>query len=297
MDLERLKTLVALAEEGSMAAAARTLGVGQNTLRKRISELEAEVGVALVERAGRRLVSTRAGAVLVRGGRELLARSRSLIDRVQSDSTGVVGEYRVAIPIGMPLQVNAMAIAGHRAQFPGLRLRVLPVARPIELLPHEADIAVTFEPRPDDGPWLSAVVRRMPELVLASRPYLERHGTPRSVDELGEHVLMSWSPPGEDPAEWPLRAGGHVTVRTALTSADILMLRRCMLSGMGLARLPDGGLPDIGVPAGTVVPVLPETLGRELAVRVVVPDAPQMRGLFRHYLAFIRAQEERLGRD
>lgn len=293
MDLDRLKTLVTFAEAGSMAATARALGIGQNTAQKRISELEAEVGVPLVERSGRRLVLTASGQVLVRGGRELLARSRALVERVQTDATGVVGEYRLAIPVGLPPQVNAMVIAGHRARFPGLRLRVLPVARPIELLPHEADIAVTFEPRPAGGPWLSAVIRRVPELVLASRVYLDRHGAPRSVDDLHEHVLISWLPPGENPAAWPLRAGGSVSVRTVLTSTDILLLRQCMSMGMGLARVPDGGIPDPGVPAGAVVPILPDVLGRELELRVVMPDTPKMRAPYRQYLRSIRAQEQR----
>ncbi|WP_428267396.1 LysR family transcriptional regulator [Haliangium sp.] len=292
MNLDRLKTLLAFAKGGSVAAAARALEIGQNTVQKRISELEDEVGVALVTRAGRRLVLTSAGQELVRGGRELVVRGESLIDQVRTNATGVVGEYRVAIPVGLPPQVNAMVLAGHRACFSGIRHRVLPVARPMTLLPDEADIAVTFESRPGEGPWLSAVIRRVPELVLASRQYVDRHGAPASVQELTRHQLLSWIPPGEDPTHWPLREGGSMTVRTWLSSPDILLVRQCLAMGMGLARVPDAGMSGPVLPDGGVVPILPEVFGRELELRVVMPDTPKMRAPYRQYLRSIRALEE-----
>jgi len=292
VDLDRLKTLIAFAEQGSLAAAGRSLNASEGTLRKRLAELEAEAGVPLTRRAGRRLALTAAGQVLVSGGKAIVADSHLVLERLTSDGSGVVGEYRVAIPVGFPPQVSAQVVAHHLAQFPGIRLRPLPVAAPMALLPDDADFAVTFEPCPADGPWLTAVLQRVPEIVLASRSYLERHGAPRDLDELHDHTAISWRPPGEDPNAWPLRSGGSVPVRTVMTSPDILLVRYCMLAGIGLARVPDGGFPDVGFAPGIAVPVLPEVLGREITIRVVMPDTPRMRGPFRRFLDSIRDQSK-----
>ncbi|GAB4534320.1 MAG: LysR family transcriptional regulator [Haliangiales bacterium] len=288
MDLDNLKALIAVADRGSVAAAARALTTSVGTLRRRLAELEAEVGEPVLARRGRRHALTAAGRVLAGDGRALLADAQALIEQVKSDGRAPTGEYRIAVPLGMPPQLAAMVIVGHFTRFPGVRLRPLPVAAPATLLPDEADIAVTFEPCPADGPWLTAVIRRSRELVLASRRYLDRHGAPETPEALHQHPLLSWIPPGEEPGAWPLRGGGQLAVQPILTSPDIQLVRQCMLAGLGIARVPDGDVPDLGYAPGAAVPVLPEQLGRELVLRVIMPDSAKMRAPFRRFVGSIR---------
>lgn len=246
------------------------------------AELESDAGVALIERVRGRVALTAAGEVVVRGGKELLVRCSDLVQQVRGHQHGMTGEFRVAGQVGLPHHLAAAAIEGHMARFPGVRLRVLPVAAPLELLPDHADIAITFEPRPLRGPWLSTVLMRITERVVASRAYLDRHGTPRSVAELHQHVLMSRAPAGEDSGQWPLQTGDSVAVYLRFASADITLIRRCVLADMELARTPhSAGFVDLGSAPNTVVPVLPDVLSRELCIRAVMPDTLRMRGPFR----------------
>jgi DNA-binding transcriptional LysR family regulator len=88
---------------------------------------------------------------------------------------------------------------------------------------------------------------------------------------------------------WPTVAGGSIEVEPAVVTADVHMLRHLVLAGRGIAFLPDAMLPDPGVADGTIVPVLPEVIGRDSALWVSVPAAlaelPKLRALLRHIRA------------
>ena len=277
MDLDRLRALVAMVEMGSLSRASKALGHTPRVLRRRIAELEEQAGVALIEGSGRTLSWTPAAELMAREGKALLRRSEALLGRMRSGAKpvgeGLAGEYRVAILGGTHPDMLAFVASEALERFPRLRLEILPTPDPMALLPEQADIAFYIGPRPKEGPWLSAVVHRTEERVLASRDYLARRGPIERLDDLHQHCLLSWDPPDTEADRWPLRDGGSFFVQSSLVSCDVAMLRRTMLRGAGVARLPDAQLPG----QGDEVPVLPDLLGRELCMTVAMPDTPKMR--------------------
>lgn len=93
MDTRFLESLVAVAELGSMAAAARQLGVTPAALAQRIRALEAELGVLLITRAGRTVVPTEAGIAIVERGREVLRGVQEMRGLAAGDD--LAGEFRL----------------------------------------------------------------------------------------------------------------------------------------------------------------------------------------------------------
>lgn len=281
MDLDRLRVLVAAVESGSLATAARHLRLSQSTVRRRISELQMQVGVPLLVGSKHSLKWTAAAELIAIRGRGLLEQSDDLLARMQSGDEDLVGEYRVGMPCGMHPEVAGVVFQSTLARFPRLRLKVLYAPDPMVLLPEEVDLVFRVGTPPTEGPWLTAVVQRLRERVLASRDYLAQHPPIENPAQIEEHPLLSWIPPASDPERWPLRNGGALSVRCRLVSHDIEMLRRCMLRGMGLARLPDADLPEVVSAAGQAVSVLPEHFDRELIGSVVMPDTEKMSRFFR----------------
>lgn len=283
MNLDRIRALVCFHAHGSLPQAASSLGVSQRTLRGRLAALEDEVGVPLFRRAGRLLAVTPAGRELARGGRDLLREADAAIERVVTKTEQLVGSFRVAIPVGLPPSLLVMVLRYGHTRHPRIRSQIHPVARPLSLLPDEADIALTFEPRPTAGPWLSARLLQVREGLFASPDYLAREGTPRRQEDLHHHSLFSWTPPGSPPEEWPMSDGRSLVVHLSHCSPDLALIRQCAIAGLGIARFPRGEIPDPDTASGSLVPVLPELVGRMLAVRAVMPDTPRMR---RPFLAF-----------
>jgi DNA-binding transcriptional LysR family regulator len=288
MNLEQIRALIGFDEHSNLPKAAASLGLSKKTLRGRLTALEREVGVALLRREGRSLVLTAAGAELARGGRGLLREADAAIEWVANQSEELSGSFRVAIPIGLPPPLLVMVLRHGHMRFPKLRSQVFPVARPLALLPDEADIALTFEPRPEEGPWLSARLVQATEGLFASPDYLAREGTPERVDDLQGHSLFSWTPPTGGPEAWPRSDGGTFIAPLSHCSPDVGLIRQCALAGLGIARFPTGAIPNPETPAGALVPVLPEIFCRRLDVRAVIPDTPRMRRPFLTFFGNVR---------
>ena len=73
-----------------------------------------------------------------------------------------------------------------------------------------------------------------------------------------------------------------------MASPDGLLVWHCMTAGVGIARVPDGRLPVMDGSSEPIVPVLSDVIGREIQIRVVMPDTHRMRPLYRRLLAAMR---------
>lgn len=289
MDLEEFRAFLAVVETGSFLAAATNLNVARATLRRRVESLEARAGVPLLERTARGVALTDAGAVLAERGRSVMQEASALVASVREIGREPVGVLRVIAPVGLPPLALSMIFRAMRAAYPKLALQLRLFDNPLDGPLDDVDLLAYFGPHGPAGPWLTYEIYRLREHALASAEYLERRGTPTSIEELAQHDLLAWTPPGEDGRVWPLVAGGALEVEPILVSADVHLLRQFMIDGAGVAFIPDALLPDPGLSFGTVVPVLADVIGRARGLHVAVPTAlaelPKLRAVLRHIRA------------
>lgn len=296
MDLEEFRAFLAVAETGSFLAAASSLNVARATLRRRVEALEARAGVPLLERSARGVVLTEAGSLLAAKGRSVLQEASALVASVREIGREPVGVLRVLLPVGLAPHAMAPTIAVLRATYPRLMLQIRHCEVPGDEALADTDLVVHFGVGPLPGSWLSYEVVRMREWLIASADYLQRRGAPMRAADLAGHELFSWCAPGEDGRVLPSRTGEPVEVDPVLVCSDVHLIRQCVLFGLGIGYVPDGMLPDPGVPEGTIVPVLADEIGRERSLHVAVPtalaDSPKLRAVVRQ----IQAMTERMVR-
>lgn len=269
MDLEELRAFLAIVETGSFLSAANELGVSRGMLRRRVDALEARIGAPLVERSAKGVVITDAGAVLAKQGRRLIQSSSALLTAVREAAREPTGELRVALPVGLPPQVFGPVFSLLRASVPKVVVHANFAGDPLAGLLDEVDVVVHFG---DESPpaWVSHELLRIPVRLLATLGYVRRHGQPREHGELAEHTLLAWTMSGFT-SSWPLRDGTAIRVAPVLASNDAHVLRQAMLSGIGIALLPDADLPDPHVAAAGLVRVLDEQVGCSLPLRLSFP--------------------------
>ena len=174
-DWNRVRAFLVTAEEGSLSAAARALGLAQPTLSRQVDALQSELGVVLFERFGRGLELTPAGAELVAHARRMgeAAMSLSIAAHGQSeDVSGLVTLSASDVYAGLMLPPILKRL---RDQEPGITLRIVADNQATDLLRREADIALrNFRPKEPD-----LVARRLPDAganFFASQAYLDRFG-------------------------------------------------------------------------------------------------------------------------
>jgi DNA-binding transcriptional LysR family regulator len=273
MDLEALRTFIVVVDRGSLLGGAESLGVARATVRRHLESLEAATGAALLHRGRRGVVPTAAGELLARRGRLVLAEAQVLLDAVQGLGAEPAGIVRGTGPAGLPPVTLALALAALQVRWPRLRFDLRFSERPLDTLFEGAEIVLSLDRDPPEGPFVCVELPTFPERLLAAPSYLARHGPIASVEALAGHPVFLWRAPEGVPDRLPRLDGGSVPVQPALVSNDIHLLRLLAASGAGLAYTPDPALPEPAALGERPVPVLADVIGGTRPVRCVTPKA------------------------
>ena len=186
---ENQRAFLAVLREGSLSAAARALGVAQPTMRRRLDALERSVGTALFTRSPAGLSPTDAARALAVHVETMAAAAAAFTRAASADAGAVAGTVRITASDVVGAEVLPSILSGLRAAHPGLVFELSLSNRVEDLLRHEADIAVRMV-RPVQA---AVVAKRVGTVALgffATATYLERHGMPGSIEDLGRFALI-----------------------------------------------------------------------------------------------------------
>ena len=185
------RLFLAVVRAGQMLGAAKSLGINQSTLSRRIAALEQNLGTSLLIRRTNGCEPTEDGEVLAasleRAEAEFLQAS-SLLDRPGPEISGTV---RIGAPDGFGVSFLSPRLSRLADRHPNLTLQLVPVPQAFSLSKREADIAVMIG-RPDHG---RLVARKLTDYTLslyAARTYVEAHGRPETADQLRDHRLIGY---------------------------------------------------------------------------------------------------------
>jgi DNA-binding transcriptional LysR family regulator len=292
MDLQELSAFLKVVDTGSFLAAADSLGMSRTTLRRRVDALESRAGVALFESTRQGVILTEAGQALASRGRIMVQEASALLASIREVGQEPAGVLRMVMPVGVPPHLVTPLFAVLRAAHPRLRVHSRFSDDPLGESLVDVDVVIHLGEDMPRGPWLSQVIMRVRERLVASKEYLRRRGTPQSIDDLKQHELFAWQAPGENACIWPTLDGATFTVEPALVATDIHFVRHCCMAGLGIGFVPDVMLPDPGPLADSLAPVLPDVVGRVRAVRATVPAAlrevPKIKAVLAHIRGFLR---------
>ncbi len=271
--LDALRALLDVLDHGSFLGASKATGIPHATLRLRVTALEQDLGVSLLVSSHRGIQATEAGLRFADRARALLADADALRRETIASQQEVVGELRVRSSVGFPREIIGVFVSAVRHRYPDLVQWSELTRDPIRDLCPDIDLVVHFGHAKPDGPFRTVALRRFCEVPMASAAYLSARGRPTTVEELGQHDLLSWICPDEDGRSWPLQDGGSLPVSPWFLSSDPLLVRTLVAAGQGIALLPDDELSRDVIPGGRLETVLPERVGRQSAVWLLIPEA------------------------
>ena len=195
-DWNHARAFLATAEEGSLSAAARALGLTQPTLGRQVSALEDELGVLLFERVGRGLVLTPAGQSL----RAHVSKMRDAAEQVSLVATGqseaIEGTVAVTASDIFSAYLLPPLLQELRTIAPKLRLDVVAANDLRDLQRREADIAIRHV-RPQAPELIARKIATGSASFVAATSYLERRGHPKSLSDLKSHDFIAFGDPAQ----------------------------------------------------------------------------------------------------
>lgn len=240
-----LRTLLAIAREGSLAGAARRLKVNHSTVFRRLGAIEARLGTRLFERQDGSYATTAAGEDLLRTAERVEAEVEGLERRLSGQDLRLTGSLRLTAPDDLAEVMVMPALVEFRARYPDITVELVVDNRMLNLTRREADIAL----RPTRQPPETLTGRRV--ATLASAVYTAA-GTDPAAD--GGPNWIAWEegagPPGV--AAWlAARAEGQAI---GYRSNSLLNQASAVRAGLGRAVLPcflgdsDAGLQRVAPP-------------------------------------------------
>jgi DNA-binding transcriptional LysR family regulator len=236
LEWDDLRYLRTIARVGTLAGAARELGVEHSTVGRRLSALETALGTRLFTRGSMGLVPTAACNEILPNLEAIAGEIEALELRLSGGDARLEGTVRLTVPelLG-PYMVRQLS--AFRDRHASIRVEVLSGDKRFDLARGEADLAI----RAGEVADADLVVRRLSEVgvsVFASSTYLERRGAPASLDDLGGHDVIAFDAnlatyPG---AAWlDAHLAGAVVVMRGHT---IPAIHKAAVEGLGLALLP-----------------------------------------------------------
>jgi DNA-binding transcriptional LysR family regulator len=190
MDWDHLRVFLAVARQGQLLAAARRLGINHATVARRLDALEEALGAPLFDRRPAGCVPTDAGERLLPAAERVEAEMLGIAESFRDAAADVSGTVRIGAPDGLGNYFLAAELGALAALYPDLVVELVPLPRTFSLSRREADLAIVLD-RPTEGRLLVSRLIDYTLSVYAARAYLERHGTPASVEDLAGHVVVT----------------------------------------------------------------------------------------------------------
>lgn len=237
LKLDGIAGFVAIAEAGSISAAARRLSLSKSVVSERLAELEQALGAPLFHRTTRKLSLTEDGAAFLERAVRITQEVREAADEMAERRGKLRGPLRLSAPVTFGRIHLGPALYPFLARHPGIELTLELDDRRVDAAADGFDAVVRHGVLEDSRlvAWQLAPSQRR---IVAAPAYLARHGRPSGVEELAAHRAIYYLNRGV--ADWRfLGSSGVARPAAALRVNNGDVMREAVLAGLGLALLPD----------------------------------------------------------
>lgn len=238
--LEPDRLFTAVMETGSLAAAARRLGLSSGQASKLLAKLEADLGVRLLNRSTRALSPTEVGQAYYDRIRAILDDLDALDAQVQDRATTPRGRLKLTAPLTFGTLRLVPALNDFARLYPEIDLDVSFTDRMVNLVDEGFDAAIRAG-RVADSTLIARKLCDMHTIVVASPAYLAKHGEPTHPSDLTQHACII-DTNFRDPLIWRFRDGAatlSVPLHGRLHFSNAEACLQAAEAGLGIAHLPD----------------------------------------------------------
>ena len=270
--LANIEALVAVVEAGSFSKAAERLNIAKSVVSRRVSKLEAEFGVQLLQRTTRTLSLTDQGRQFYERAVHILADLEEAEQSIVDASAELRGSLKLAAPLSFGLHHLTTAITEFMQEHAGVELQLDLNDREINLVEEGFDMAVRIGELHDS----TLLARRLgsARLVTCASPgYLAQYGTPRHPAELEKHIGLHYSNTPLKQA-WQFACDGRAPlvaipgIRMRANNGDALAT--AAVAGLGIMNTPTFIVADL-IAQGELVPILNDYRRPALGIYAVYP--------------------------
>jgi len=233
MEWNDLNLILAVGRAGTLAGAARLLGMNHSTVFRRLNNIEQRLGVRLFDRFPSGYVQTEAGEAAIRSAEIIEDQIHDLSRELVGKDLRLQGKIRVTAPEGIAQRILGAHLTRFSELHPDIQIDLIALNGDLQLSRREADLAVRVTTQPPE----SAIGKRVCDFqfsLYATRAYLQKHArsTAPEYDWVQTYESRDWF----TPAVW--KKVGRVTPNAVFTSNSIMAVLNAAKAGQGVAPLP-----------------------------------------------------------
>ena len=269
MDWDKLRIFHAVADKGSLTHAGEVLHLSQSAVSRQIRALEESLAATLFHRHARGLILTEQGELLFDATSQMVRRLDAAAARIRDSEDEVFGELRVTTTTGFGTLWLAPRLATLYAKYPALKIDLMLEERVLDLPMREADVAIRMK-EPTQSDLIRKRLMQIKMRLYASPKYLAEHGTPKSMDDMTQHRLISQHAGTAQVAAGALLVAELMShdIPSTLTVNNYFGVLQGVLNHLGIGVLPDYITED----SPDLVRVLPDVESGEVPVFLAYPE-------------------------
>ena len=284
--LESMSMVLAVAEAGSLSAAARRQNLPLATVSRKVSELEAHLRTRLFQRSSRALVPTDAGRSYIAAAKRILADITEAERVASGEYTTPRGDLSITTLVALGRLCLQPIVAEFLAAFPEVDVQLDLQDRTINLLEDHIDVALRVGELADSG-LIAVRVGAIHRVACASPGYLKSRGTPKSPDDLSGHDCVSY-PAMQSPTLWRFKREQieyAVPVRSRFVASNLESACDAARAGIGIT-VGFSYLVTDSIASGELVPLLQDFQPPPQPVSLVYSPNRFMPAKLRAFLDF-----------
>jgi len=234
--LRAMRLAVAIADAGSLTAAARLDGGSLPAAVRLLAALEAELGIRLFQRTTRRVALTEAGRAYVERCRAVLGLVQEAEAELHAKQTEPRGKLMVTAPVLFGQRHVARGVVEYLQRFPEVEVELLLLDRVVNLVEEGIDVGIRIGSL-EDSSLIARHAADMPRVTVAAPSYLARRGVPEHPRELAEHDCVRYFRPGV--SAWVYYDAGealHVSVAGPLSVNQSAAAADACVAGLGVGN-------------------------------------------------------------
>jgi len=235
-----MQVFLRVVDAGSFSEAARLLRMTPSTISKLIARLETRLGVRLFERSTRRLSLTTEGRIYYERGQMLLNEFDEVERELSQGASSTGGTVRVNASVAFGVLALEPLLPAFWQAYPNVVVDLSLSDEIVDLYLDRTDVAFRIGPLPNST-MMARKIGTAKRKIVAAPAYLDKNGTPISVDDLARHNCLGFNFRRSAPV-WPIKESGRIVdraVQGALLANNGETVRRMAVAGVGLARLGD----------------------------------------------------------
>ena len=292
LDLKDVFYFVQVVDRGGFTSAGQGLRLPQSTLSHRVKELEAELGVRLINRTSRQFAMTEMGAEFYQYAVALLRSAETAEEAVRQRLSEPSGVIRMTTTTEIAQFALRDLVPIFLSNHPKVSIVETATDRLVDIVGEGFDLAIRgHNAHLQNSNLVQRAIANVPWCLFASPDYLSKMPAPEQPEHLAQHATISMVRNG--PLQWQLRGPSErlvtVPIEPRFQSNDMVTLKVAACTNLGIAALP-GYICRAELKAGTLRQILPEWIAADARISALIPYRTGLLPAVRSFVDFLAAE-------